>query len=81
MTIIDVISKDYDGRSESHNLQRTIGAADREARILKTSGHEDVRAEFIDEKCLSKRAKALIGTGIPCHLYRREDGRFGVTGK
>ena len=81
MKIIDVISLDYNGSNESHNLHRTIEAAVEETERLIGAGHEKVRAEFVDEEKFSKEALRLVGTGTPCHLYKRKDGKYGVTRK
>ena len=81
MKIVDIISLDYNMSSESHNLFSDLKRAAEEADILDAAGHDGIRAEFIDEAELSKEALRFVDTGTPCHLYKRKDGKFGVTRK
>ena len=81
MKIIDVISLDYNGVSESHLFCSTAEEAAKQSAEVEMAGHEGVRAEFLDKEELSSNALKVVGTGIPVHVYRRKDGKLGVSRK
>ena len=81
MKIIDIVSVDYNGTTESHIFCSTAEEADRQSAEVEMAGHEGVRAEFLDKDELSSNALRFVDTGVPVHVYRRKDGRLGVSRK